>query len=45
MFARVSSYEGDAGSLREGFDRATDPLRQIDGFERAYFLSETVGRR
>ena len=44
MFARVSTYEGDAGSLREGFERATDPLRQIEGFERAYFLIGDGGK-
>ena len=44
MFARVRDDEGDAGSLREGFDRATDPLRQIDGFERAYFLVGDSGK-
>jgi heme-degrading monooxygenase HmoA len=41
MFARVSSYEGDAEPLREGFQRATDPLEQIPGFERAYFLIDS----
>jgi heme-degrading monooxygenase HmoA len=40
----VSTYEGDAGSLREGFERATDPLRQIEGFERAYFLIGDGGK-
>jgi heme-degrading monooxygenase HmoA len=44
MFARVSTYEGDAGGLREGFERATEPLRQVDGFERAYFLIGDSGK-
>jgi heme-degrading monooxygenase HmoA len=38
MFARVSTYEGDAEALREGFERVTGPLEQLDGFERAYFM-------
>ena len=44
MFARISTYEGDAEPLREGFDRATDQLKQIDGFERAYFLIGDGGK-
>jgi heme-degrading monooxygenase HmoA len=44
MHARVSTYEGDAGPLREGFEGATDQLTQIDGFERAYFLIGDSGK-
>jgi heme-degrading monooxygenase HmoA len=38
MFARVSTYKGGGDALREGFESVTDELRQIDGFESAYFL-------
>jgi heme-degrading monooxygenase HmoA len=38
MHARVSTYEGEAEQLRQGFDQQTDALAQVDGFERAYFL-------
>ena len=44
MFARVSTYEGDAEPLREGFESVTDSLRQIDGFECAYFLLGDGGK-
>lgn len=44
MFARVSSYSvGDADALESGFDRATTPLEQMDGFEGAYFLMDRDG--
>ncbi len=38
MFARVSTYQGDADGLVEGFSGQTDALEQVDGFEGAYFL-------
>lgn len=38
MFARVSSYRGDADRLRQGFASVTDELEQLDGFAKAYFL-------
>ncbi len=41
MYARVGTYQGDAEQLREGFERQTDPLEQVDGFERAYFLIDS----
>jgi heme-degrading monooxygenase HmoA len=44
MHARVSTYEGDAEGLRQGFDAQTEPLRQVDGFERAYFLIGEGGK-
>ncbi len=44
MQARVSTYEGDAESLREGFESVTDSLKQLDGFERAYFLIGDSGK-
>jgi heme-degrading monooxygenase HmoA len=40
MFARVSTYQGDTERLLEGFRRTTDPLAQLDGFVRAYFLTD-----
>lgn len=44
MFARVSQYEGSAEELREGFERVTDELKQLEGFERAYFLIQHSGK-
>ena len=41
MFARVSSYSvDDAGALESGFERATGPLEEMDGFKGAYFLMD-----
>jgi hypothetical protein len=37
MFARVSTYQGEIERLLEGFRRTTEPLAQLEGFERAYF--------
>jgi heme-degrading monooxygenase HmoA len=46
MFARVSSYGiDDADALVEGFDRATGPLEEMDGFAGAYFLVDRDGRK
>ena len=38
MFARVSTYRGDADRLLEGFAGVTEPLEAIDGFSHAYFM-------
>jgi heme-degrading monooxygenase HmoA len=40
MFARVSTYQGETERLLEGFRRTTEPLTQLEGFERAYFLTD-----
>lgn len=45
MHARVSTYEGDAEPLREGFESTTDSLKQLDGFERAYLLIGDSGKQ
>jgi heme-degrading monooxygenase HmoA len=45
MFARVSTYRGGTGTLLEGFRRTTEPLSQLDGFERAYFLTDAESGR
>jgi heme-degrading monooxygenase HmoA len=45
MFARVSTYQGDTERLLEGFRRTTEPLAQLEGFERAYFLTESAAGR
>jgi heme-degrading monooxygenase HmoA len=45
MFARVSTYQGETERLLEGFRRTTDPLAQLEGFERAYFLVATTARQ
>ena len=41
MHARVSTYQGEAQELRDGFDRQTQALEQLDGFQRAYFLVDS----
>ena len=38
MFARVSTYRGDADRIVEGFAGVTEPLEAIEGFSHAYFL-------
>ena len=38
MFARVSTYSGDADRLLEGFSAVSEPLEAIDGFSHAYFM-------
>ena len=44
MFARVSSYTvNDADKLQAGFEGATPPLEEMDGFEGAYFLMDRDG--
>ena len=45
MFARVSTYQGDTERLLEGFRRTTEPLAQLEGFERAYFLTDSEAGR
>jgi heme-degrading monooxygenase HmoA len=45
MFARVSSYQGDTERLLEGFRRTTEPLAQLEGFERAYLLTDAAAGR
>jgi len=45
MFARVSTYRGGTDTLLEGFRRTTEPLAQLDGFERAYFLTDSDSGR
>ena len=41
MFARVSTYQGETDRLLDGFRRTTEPLAQLEGFERAYFLTDS----
>jgi heme-degrading monooxygenase HmoA len=45
MFARVSTYRGGTGGLLEGFRRTTEPLARLEGFERAYFLTDAESGR
>jgi heme-degrading monooxygenase HmoA len=45
MFARVSTYQGETERLLDGFQRTTEPLAQLEGFERAYFLTDSKGGR
>jgi heme-degrading monooxygenase HmoA len=42
MYARVSTYHGDIERLLEGFRRTTEPLSQLEGFEGAYFLTDSA---
>ena len=44
MHARLSTYEGQADELSEGFARQTDALEQLDGFKAAYFGVADSGR-
>jgi heme-degrading monooxygenase HmoA len=45
MFARVSTYRGDTERLLDGFRRTTEPLTRLEGFERAYFLTDSAEGR
>jgi len=45
MFARVSTYQGETERLLEGFPRTTEPLTHLEGFERAYFLTDSAAGR
>lgn len=40
MFARVSRYRGEPARLRAGFEAVTGELEQLDGFAKAYFLTD-----
>jgi heme-degrading monooxygenase HmoA len=42
MFARVSTYQGETERLLDGFRRTTEPLTRLEGFERAYFLTDSA---
>jgi heme-degrading monooxygenase HmoA len=39
MFTRVSTYRGNTDSLTAGFRRTVEPLERMEGFVRAYFLT------
>ena len=45
MHARVSTYEGQADELVKAFDSVTDPLQEMEGFSKAYFLVDRAGGR
>ena len=45
MHARVSTYTGDADRLLEGFQGATEPLEQMEGFSKAYFLLDGTNNK
>ena len=45
MFARVSTYRGETERLLDGFRRTAEPLMQLEGFERAYFLTDSEAGR
>jgi heme-degrading monooxygenase HmoA len=45
MVARVSTYRGGSDKLLDGFRRTTEALAQLDGFERAYFLTDAESGR
>ena len=44
MHARLSTYEGQAGELSEGFDAQTEALEKLDGFKAAYFGVSDSGK-
>jgi heme-degrading monooxygenase HmoA len=48
MHARVSTYAGTTDQVDDGvrnFEGMTEPLRQLDGFEGAYLLTDRQGGR
>ena len=45
MHARVSTYTGEAEALIDGFQAATEPLENIEGFSEAYFLVDRAKNR
>jgi heme-degrading monooxygenase HmoA len=45
MFARVSTYQGETERLLDGFRRTAEPLTRLEGFERAYFLTDAAANR
>jgi heme-degrading monooxygenase HmoA len=45
MFTRLSTYQGDTDALTEGFRRTVEPLEQMEGFVRAYFLTNSAAGR
>jgi heme-degrading monooxygenase HmoA len=45
MHARVSTYTGEAESLLDGFQAATAPLEDIEGFSKAYFLLDRANNK
>ena len=45
MHARVSTYTGEAAALIDGFQTATEPLENIEGFSQAYFLIDRPNNR
>ena len=45
MYARVSTYRGDADEFVRGFGSVTAPLQQMDGFAGAYVLVDRAGGR
>ena len=45
MHARVSTYGGASDDLVAGFDRASGPVQEIDGFVAAYFLVDRNGNK
>jgi heme-degrading monooxygenase HmoA len=44
MHARLSTYEGAADELSQGFQAQTGPLEQLDGFKAAYFGVSKSGK-
>ena len=45
MHARVSTYTGEAEDLVDGFQAATAPLEEIEGFSHAYFLVDRANNK
>ena len=44
MHARLSTDQGEAAGLSEGFAAQTAPLEQLDGFKAAYFGVSDSGK-
>ena len=45
MHARVSTYTGEAEGLLDGFQTATAPLEEMEGFSKAYFLVDRANNK
>jgi heme-degrading monooxygenase HmoA len=45
MHARVSNYTGEAERLLDGFQAATAPLEDMEGFSKAYFLVDRANNK
>jgi heme-degrading monooxygenase HmoA len=45
MYARISTFTGEAEALSEGFRSAAEPLESVPGFSHAYFLVDRANNK